>query len=161
MLNHILHKKIRKVSSLGAGMLTDQDSFYRQFAKDLSCAQQVVLIESPFLTMKRISALEGSLESLRRRQVKVVVNTKPIDEHDPFMASQAADSIGYLQAMGVKVLFTVGHHRKLAIIDDYIVWEGSLNILSQYDSCEIMRRTQDHSYAYQLLTFIKLQKWAR
>jgi hypothetical protein len=38
-----------------------------------------------------------------------------------------------LQKLGVQVLYTSGHHRKLAIIDREILYEGSLNIPSQND----------------------------
>ncbi len=61
--------------------------------------------------------------------------------------------------MGVRVLFTVKHHRKLAIIDRETFWEGSLNILSYYDSCEIMRRTVSASDAETLLNFIGINKY--
>ena len=55
------------------------------------------------------------------------------------MAIQAELAIHTLQELDVTVLMTVGHHRKIAIVDD-ILYEGSLNILSQNDSCELMRR---------------------
>ena len=61
-----------------------------------------------------------------------------------------------MQEIGIKVFYTIKHHRKLAIIDEEILWEGSLNILSQGDSCEIMRRTVSSSLVYQMLCFIKL-----
>jgi len=50
------------------------------------------------------------------------------------------NAIGDMQKLGVIVLYTVGHHRKLAVLDRKIVYEGSLNILSFNDSCEIMRK---------------------
>lgn len=56
-------------------------------------------------------------------------------------------------------LTTVKHHRKLAIIDGTIAWNGSLNILSQHDSCEIMWRVASKGIADQLLGFIKLTKY--
>ena len=55
------------------------------------------------------------------------------------MAIQAELAIHTLQELDVTVLMAVGHHRKIAIVDD-ILYEGSLNILSQNDSCELMRR---------------------
>jgi hypothetical protein len=63
--------------------------------------------------------------------------------------------------MEVKVLYTVKHHRKLAIIDDEILWEGSLNILSQNDSCEIMRRTVSQQVASEMVRFIGARRWFR
>jgi len=64
-----------------------------------------------------------------------------------------------LQELGVRVLFTVKHHRKIAVIDREIFYEGSLNILSYYDSCEIMRRTVSASEAETLIKFIGLNRY--
>ena len=47
-------------------------------------------------------------------------------------------------------------HRKLAIIDGQILWEGSLNILSQVLSREIMRRTNSIELAHQMIQFTKI-----
>jgi hypothetical protein len=140
--------------------LYSQDTFYKAFQRDLSRAKSLVIIESPFITQRRVACLLPVIEKLKRRGVRVVVNTKPISEHDSTMANQAGVAIGALQEMGVIVLMTIGHHRKLAIIDD-ILYEGSLNILSQNDSCELMRRIDDASSVQEMLRFIKLEKWCK
>ncbi len=57
------------------------------------------------------------LRKLRQRGVRIVVNTRSPDEHDTEFASQAIQSIAVMQDIGVTVLFTGKHHRKLAIID--------------------------------------------
>lgn len=88
------------------------------------------------------------------------MNTKPIDEQDLQYQDQALAVIGEMQSIGVRVLFTHGHHRKIAIIDD-ILYEGSLNILSQNDSCELMRRIDDASLVREMLRFIRLEKWCK
>ncbi|RYX79114.1 hypothetical protein EON76_00050 [bacterium] len=51
------------------------------------------------------------------------------------------EAISILQSLDIEVLLTIKHHMKKAIIDREVFWEGSLNILSYYDSCEIIRRT--------------------
>ena len=140
--------------------LYSQDTFYKAFQRDLSRAKSLVIIESPFITQRRVACLLPVIEKLKRRGVRVVVNTKPISEHDSTMANQAGVAIGALQEMGVIVLMTIGHHRKLAIIDD-VLYEGSLNILSQNDSCELMRRIDDASSVQEMLRFIKLEKWCK
>ncbi len=140
--------------------LYSQDTFYKAFQRDLSSAKSLVIIESPFITQRRVACLLSVIEKLKRRGVRVVVNTKPISEHDSTMAYQAGVAIGALQEMGVIVLMTIGHHRKLAIIDD-VLYEGSLNILSQNDSCELMRRIDDASSVQEMLRFIKLEKWCK
>ena len=96
---------------------------------------------------------------LRRKGVSVTVNTRNPIEHDAEYETQALIAIEQLQGLGVKVLYTVKHHRKLAIIDGMVAWHGSLNILSQHDSCEIMWRVASEGIADQLLGFIKLTKY--
>jgi hypothetical protein len=64
-----------------------------------------------------------------------------------------------LQKLGAIVLFTGDHHRKLAIVDQRILYEGSLNILSQNDSCEVMRRIHSEQLAIQMIEFIGIRKF--
>lgn len=144
-----------------SSILYNQDTFYRPFERDLLAARKRVVIESPFITTKRIDMFIPTLSKLCRRGVKVVINTKPLDEHDAVLRDQALMTIGQLQDIGIMVLFTKGHHRKLAIIDDDILYEGSLNILSQNDSCEIMRRINDKPSVREMLRFIRLEKWCK
>jgi len=62
--------------------------------------------------------------------------------------------------MGVQTFLCSGnHHRKLAIIDRKILWEGSLNILSQNNSREIMRRIEGEAFATELFEFLNLGEY--
>lgn len=144
--------------NIAGSKLYDQKDFYNSFVRDLERARTLVVIESPFMTQKRINMLLPALERLRLRGVTVIVNTKPIEEHEALMANYAEQGINQLQGVGVRVMMTVGHHRKLAIIDD-VLWEGSLNILSQHDSCEFMRRISSRTLAQEMLSFIGVRKW--
>lgn len=139
--------------------LYDQGTFYRAFTNDIIHAKQRVIIESPFITMKRVNQLLPILSKLVRRGVVVVVNTKPFEEHNMLLRAMAYEGIALLQDAGVQILMTVGHHRKLAIVDDDILWEGSLNILSQNDSCEIMRRIKSNEVTSQTVAFLHLDSF--
>ena len=90
---------------------------------------------------------------------RIVINTKPLDELEPYYQAQAAQAIVELQELGILVLLTRGHHRKLAVIDKQITWEGSLNILSQNDSCEVMRRIYSEQLANQMIWFVGIEKY--
>lgn len=140
--------------------LYNQNTFYDAFLHDLRHAKSRVIIESPFITEKRISALLPALRYLRKRNVRVVVNTKPFEEHEVGYRQQTIWAVGAMQDLGIEILFTNGHHRKIAIIDD-ILYEGSLNILSQNDSCELMRRMKSKELVKEMLEFTKLKKWTR
>ena len=139
--------------------LYDQNSFYAAFIKDVKHSNTRVIIESPFMTTKRINQLSPILSRLIRRGVIVAINTKPVEEHNTLLSNMAYSGIAILQDIGVKVIVTAGHHRKLAVIDDDIIWEGSLNILSQNDSCEIMRRICSKQMTSQMLRFLNLDRF--
>jgi len=62
--------------------LFDQDTFYKAFIKDLNNSRNTVIIESPFITKKRMIQLMPVLKKLRLRDVRIVINTKPLDEHN-------------------------------------------------------------------------------
>lgn len=148
----------RRTSTMPATQLYDQNNFYRAFEKDLRTARRRIIIESPFITKCRFYYILPLLEQAMHRGIAVVINTRWPDEHKSPMSEQAQECIGMLQQLGAKVLYTSGLHRKLAILDD-TTWEGSLNILSQADSCEIMRRTQSLEYSEQLVRFTRMTRW--
>ena len=145
---------VRPVSSL-----YDQDTFDKQFLRDLRNARNGVIIESPFIRSGRIDQLLPTLIKLRQRGVRILINTRDPREHDMEYAAQAENAVAALQELGITVLFTVKHHRKIVVIDEEVFYEGSLNVLSFYDSCEIMRRTVSVSEAKILIKFIGLNRY--
>lgn len=139
----------------------DERTFYKAFEKDLLLAREEVIIESPFITMKRINELLPTLSKLTRKGVSITINTRNPIEHDPEYEYQALTAIEQLQEMGIRVLYTVKHHRKVSIVDKSIAWNGSLNILSQNNSCEIMWRVVSTEASQRLLSFINLNRYTR
>ena len=152
-------RRYQRGDGLLSSRLLDQDSFYDALIKDLAHAKHEVIIESPFLSFKRLNHLLPIFRKLAQRKVCIIVNTKHPEEQDAEYGWQAERCIAALQELGVKVLITGGHHRKLAIIDRRILYEGSLNILSQNDSCEIMRRMHSEQLAMQMIDFIGISKF--
>ncbi len=148
----------RRTSVMSASKLYDQNDFYRAFEQDVRAARHRIIIESPFISKRRFYSILPLLEQAIHRGITVVINTRSPDEHESPMFEQAQECVSILQLLGAKVLYTSGLHRKLAILDD-ATWEGSLNILSHTDSCEIMRRTQSPEYSEQLVRFIKMTEW--
>lgn len=146
-------------SELASSSLLSQNDFYGVFIKDLSKAKREVIIESPFISLKRLNYLIPIFRQLTRRGVRVIVNTKPSEEQDASYGKFAEECIAILVEHGIEVLITGGHHRKLAVIDRQLLYEGSLNILSQNDSCEIMRRIRSEQLAIQMINFIGISKF--
>lgn len=148
------------IPDLTPSTVYNEDTFYKQFVKDLSEAKKEVIIESPYITSKRMSVLFPVFDKLTRRGVKVYVITRNPKEHEREMKLQAAHEIRECEFLGVTVLFARGnHHRKLAILDRKILWEGSLNILSQCYSKEIMRRIDSKVVSLEMLEFLQLNRF--
>lgn len=154
-----LFRSAPSTTDLLTSELLDQDTFYPRFMQDMKHCKEETIIESPFITSRRFRILRPVFETLLARGVKIMVNTKHPSEHnDNFMKQEAASAIDDLLDIGATVLYTGGHHRKLAILDRSIMYEGSLNILSQGQSCEIMRRIESTLLAQQMVEFTKLDK---
>lgn len=147
-------------TELLASSLYDENSFYKQFMRDLEQCGSEVILESPFVTFRRLTTLLPILEKLKNRKVRITINTRdPAMQENEYMQADTRRALSALQHMGVHVLFTAGHHRKLAILDRRILYEGSLNILSQNNSCEVMRRTESSQLAWQMAHFIKIDQF--
>lgn len=144
-MNSILVLCAKKWLDLSPGLveskLFDEMTFYQQFRKDLGRCKKEAIIESPFISSQRMYSLAESFDALVRRRVQVYVITRDPGEHDLPMKQQAEKAIRRFETMGVQVFVTTNYsHRKLAILDRTVLWEGSLNILSQNLSREFMRR---------------------
>lgn len=154
MLAQLLRRSSNIAPDLLDSKLFNEDTFYPAFIKDLNSCGSELIIECPFITRRRLQLLLPTLQKLKARKVRIIVNTKDPHELDEERRDEAHRVIASLQHKGVQVLYTHGHHRKLAIIDRNILYEGSLNILSQNRSSEIMRRTESIQMAWQMARFI-------
>lgn len=148
-----------KAKALFSSSLHNERSFYNAFLKDLESCQKEVVIESPYLTASRMEMFYPIFEKLIHRGVKVSIVTRdPLDHEDEYMRHQATNEILQCIELGIKVTMLKGfHHRKIATIDRKILYEGSLNILSQIKSQELMRRIENVSLAMEMLNFLKLK----
>jgi len=140
--------------------LHDEKTFYQAFLRDLEDCRNEVIIESPYITSKRAEMLIPVFDDLLAKGVKIYVMTRDPQEHDENMEFQSEEAISLFERMGVQILLCIGnHHRKLAILDRKILYEGSLNILSQNKSREIMRRIESETVALEMFDFLKFDRF--
>jgi len=145
---------------MNVSSLFDESTFYQEFVNDLLNSTKEVIIESPYITTERMRMLKPVFERLISRGIKIYVMTRDPKEHSENLEVQSEEEIHYFEVLGVQVLLCAGnHHRKLAILDRKILWEGSLNILSQNKSREIMRRIENKRLTVEMFDFLKLEKF--
>ncbi len=150
MLRNIIRSAL---SSAHSSELHNEDSFYNAFIKDMRRCRSELIIESAYMTTRRIVHLLPYLQELKKNRVKIIVNTRDPDEHDIYLQEESRKCLSLLLKIGVQVIFSESLHRKTAIIDRNILWEGSLNILSQNNSLEIMRRSESSKMGWDMVRF--------
>lgn len=107
-----------------------------------------------------MSKLFPVFETLIRRGIRVYIFTRDPREHTESMEVQSEVEIQRFERLGVQVFLCRGnHHRKLAILDRKILWEGSLNILSQVKSREIMKRIEEEESAIEMFEFLDFARF--
>jgi transcriptional regulator with XRE-family HTH domain len=124
----------------------DDQNFYKAFTSDLDKAQALVLIHSPFIAVNRLEKIQSSLARCIRRRVRVCAFLRsPRDAEELSAVRETAKRLLWL---GAHVTYRKVIHEKVAIVDEHILWDGSLNILSQSLSSERMTRWSNREKVY-------------
>ncbi len=154
-----LRKKSQSSTGVTGSILYDERGFYNRFTHDLLEAKEEVIIESPYITSQRMRLFRPIFKILISRGVQVYIMTRDPKEHDLPQEYQSEAEIRNFESIGVQTLLCLGnHHRKLAILDRKILYEGSLNILSQSHSREIMRRIDSRKLSEEMFRFLNYNK---
>ncbi|HEY1074274.1 MAG TPA: phospholipase D-like domain-containing protein, partial [Patescibacteria group bacterium] len=121
--------------------LYNQTSFYSALANDMLKAKEEIIIYSPFVSKHRTDTFLRLLDKLKDTNINVFIFTRPLREYAPGQRSEITEILGQYEETGATIYYLSGYiHEKVAIIDREILWEGSLNILSQRSCREMMRR---------------------
>jgi len=149
----------------------NEEEFYKAFAIDLARAQALVLIQSPYLRLRRLQKLRGTLAACIRRRVRICVFVRsPEDDPDfeldfapdfapdlqPPSVDEIMEAARVLLALGAHVTFRPSKHEKVAVVDENILWDGSLNVMSQNQSSERMTRFWSREMVYQAIEMHRL-----
>ena len=132
-------------------IIFDRSNFHPVFSGDLSRAKRDILIVSPFVTLKRTHQIIRDLTPALSKKVKVRVITRPKEETGSRSLTAWEEAIRQLEAAGISLILKSGIHQKFSIIDQKIVWYGSINLLSYGSSEESMMRIESNNIAFELM----------
>ena len=141
-----------------SGDLYTERNFWAQFFQDLKTVKERVIILSPFLSIRRSSMFMDYFQAMIRRGTEIKIYTRPINQQVGEMANQADVVIRQLRSIGANVIERRNMHQKVAILDNAIAWEGSLNILSHRDTGEHMRRFECPSAIEEIVRNLELEE---
>jgi superfamily II DNA or RNA helicase len=132
-------------------IIFDKSNFYPVFSTDINHAKREILIVSPFVTKQRTQQIMRNLEPALAKKVKVTVVTRPAEDFQNKDLTAWNEAIEHIKTSGIHLVYKPNIHQKFAVIDQKIVWYGSINLLSYGSAEESMMRIESNKIAYDLM----------
>lgn len=126
----------------------DEKQFERGIAHDIQSAKETVVLFSGYITPMRVAKLGDLLRSKILNGVKVRCVTRPPRSNGTIPETAGREAVEMLSNIGAVVDFRANIHQKVCLIDNRIVWWGSLNALSHGGHAdEMMTRAVNEGFA--------------
>ena len=135
-------------------MIYDANSFEPVIKNDFAEAKKEILIVSPYLRKKRTDAILEWLQEPLQAGVAITIITRPAESYND--QKQIKECIEYLKT-SVTVISKPNIHQKFILIDNHLVWYGSINLLSYGSSEESMMRLESRELAGELEVGMKVK----
>jgi phosphatidylserine/phosphatidylglycerophosphate/cardiolipin synthase-like enzyme len=110
-----------------------------------------MVIVSPFVTRRRALQTLPNLKAILEKKLPVILVTRPTSAYTDEARPDLRESLALLQQAGVRILFKANIHQKFAVIDQKIVWYGSINLLSYGSAQESIMRLDSPNIAQELM----------
>ena len=139
--------------------LFNQKDFCQACAADMEAAKTSISIFSGFVTTQRVATLESLFRRKVAEGVAIRCVTRPPKNNGSIPVEDGKAALDGLEQMGCIVDTRGNIHEKVVIIDEKIVWFGSLNPLSHTSRTdEVMARIEGDKLALQVAVFMALNK---
>lgn len=167
MLERMYHKRLSGYASIGykakggsivadsIDIIFNKTNFFPVFANDMANAAREILIVSPYVTRKRSLQMLQNLEPALARKVRVIVVTRPAIDFKVRDIDALQSTLDLLENAGISVVYKSNIHQKFAVIDQRVVWYGSINLLSYGSAEESMMRLESTNIAVELIKSIE------
>jgi len=132
-------------------IIFDKDNFLPVFNQDLASAKKDILIVSPFVRKRRTTQMIQHLKIATGNNIRIVVVTRPIDDCKPEDRAGLQSTLNLLISKDVRVVYKPNIHQKFALIDQRVVWYGSINLLSYGSAQESIMRIESPNIANELI----------
>ncbi len=169
MLERMYHKRIAGYASIGyktkgeevapdsINIIYDKNNFLPVFINDVMSSARQVVVVSPFVSKQRALFMMKQLEFVLQKNGKVIIVTRPIDDFKEKDRAALQEVFDLLKTAGADLIARSHIHLKFAVVDQRIVWYGSINLLSFGSAEENIMRLESHSIAEELLKSITKQ----
>lgn len=135
-------------------IIFDKNNFLPVYSNDIVNAAREIMIVSPFVTKKRTLQMMQNLEVSISKSVKVIIVTRPVGEYKEKDMTSWQETFEALKSTGASLILKSNIHQKFAVIDQRIVWYGSINLLSFGSAEESIMRLESPNIANELIKSI-------
>lgn len=147
-----------------ANAIYDIENYAESYWKDLEEANSAVVVSSPRLNNQKVDRIIKILGKRRELGVKVTIVTWHPDAYKYGKDDVRMELMERLRKAGFEIRLVEESCEHYAVIDNEIVWYGSVNLLSKEDAEDNLMRVCSKDIAAELLemTFgseIELQEW--
>lgn len=142
-----------------ANAIYDSDNYRPIFERDLREAAECVVISSPTLSRNRVDKLVKLLEENQRNGLKVTVITWHPDVYRYGKEEHRLLMLETLRTAGVAIKCAQDNCQHFAVIDERIVWYGSMNLLSRDDVEDNIMRLESREVAEEILEMTFGREW--
>ena len=163
-LERMYHKRLRTYRQIGfeicsevsdnqevANSIFDSVKYRPVFERDVASASLRVVISSPSLGSGRVRWLCETAAPLQMRGVSVVVFTANPEGYPEDGREHHRQLILSLREAGVTVVAEKPCHERYAVIDNALIWYGSMNLLSNERDDDTLMRLVSPEIAAELL----------
>jgi superfamily II DNA or RNA helicase len=147
--------KNEDITSASPDIIYNRDSFLPVFNNDIVAAGKEILIVSPFVRKRRTLQMIRHLKISAIKNVHVTVVTRPAEEFKLSDQNALLETLDLFRQNEVRVVFKPNIHQKFAIMDQKVVWYGSINYLSFGNAEESVMRIESAHIANELLKSIE------
>ncbi len=167
MLEKMYQKRLNGYASMGykakgeeiddspLDIIFDKDNFLPVFNQDINTAEKEILIVSPFVRKMRTLQMTKHLKVVLEKNVRILVVTRPKEDFKPKDHATIQRTLNLLTDCGADVVFKSNIHQKFAVMDQKVVWYGSINLLSYGSAQESIMRIESANIANELVKSIE------
>ncbi|MFH1361693.1 MAG: DEAD/DEAH box helicase family protein, partial [bacterium] len=163
VLERMYHKRVKGYAQIGykaktettelgkINIIFDGRSFVNVFVNDIAMASKEIIIVCPFMRKARLLQMMQILSPKIIDGVSITVVTRQPEDFKVESRQVFEGLAEDLRNAGIKVIHKPKIHQKFAIIDQNIVWYGSVNFLSFGSAEESIMRLESFEIASELL----------
>jgi superfamily II DNA or RNA helicase len=169
-LERMYHKRLRTYKKIGfevcsevvdkqviANSIFDCSNYLEVFENDVRAISSKIVISSPSLSTHKVQRL---LFLLRDKNVNAVVFTTTPGMYPEDGREHHTELIQQLQRSGVMVIEQEHCYERHAVIDDSLVWYGSMNLLSKEKEDDSLMRLESSVIAEELIGISSMENAA-